>query len=166
MFALEVDTRHCLCCGICTDVCPPRAIAARPARAPGIEGCVTYDRLASPRNLERAAEAPDGYPYLAHPARCDGCGICVDECPVTVMRLLGTFGHGGEGEEAAGAASSPERSRLQPPVHRQNMARMFTVNSCSRTGWVTGSSFMSKRAMKPIFMFSRGVYQIDGVSFR
>jgi hypothetical protein len=46
MFALEIDTRHCLCCGICTDVCLPRAIAPRPARAPGIEGCVTYDRLA------------------------------------------------------------------------------------------------------------------------
>lgn len=27
------------------------------------------------------------FPYMAHPHRCDGCMLCVNECPVLALEL-------------------------------------------------------------------------------
>ena len=29
------------------------------------------------------------FPYLASPEKCNGCGVCVRECPVNALELLG-----------------------------------------------------------------------------
>jgi ferredoxin len=35
---------------------------------------------------------PDVFPYLGAPERCDGCGLCVRECPVSALVLIGADG--------------------------------------------------------------------------
>jgi len=85
MFTLELNARQCLCCGICMDVCRPGALRMRTWRGRTVEG----PRLPGEANGQsgEVRAAPMTFPYLAHPERCDGCGECVAQCPVTVLTL-------------------------------------------------------------------------------
>ncbi len=95
MFALRLNTRACISCGICMDVCAPRAIAMRTAGRKRVEGtCLVLQHMCTfgePR-LEDITFMT--YPYLAIQEGCDGCSICVQQCPVSALKILG----GSEGE--------------------------------------------------------------------
>jgi ferredoxin len=53
MFKLRLEARQCLCCGICMDVCLPRAIDMHSYRTRGVEGeLLTYVMLDSRTNTE------------------------------------------------------------------------------------------------------------------
>jgi ferredoxin len=88
MYSLRLHGKECVGCGICVDVCDPQAIAMRTKSARKIEGSrLTYLSLQSPGNLELAAVEMGTFPYLRHPALCDGCGRCVTECPISALEL-------------------------------------------------------------------------------
>lgn len=72
---LNVDFSRCVACGICEDVCGPRALRLVPM--PGPRG---WD----PRPGVQAAGA---LPRLADPDRCDGDRRCVEECPAGALEL-------------------------------------------------------------------------------
>jgi NAD-dependent dihydropyrimidine dehydrogenase PreA subunit len=91
MFSLKLRSTACISCGICQDVCQPRAIAMRPATAAGPEGQILlYQFLNSPSNPERPSPVMTTFPYLASPEACNGCGECVHQCPVTALELTQT----------------------------------------------------------------------------
>lgn len=63
------------------DVCPLGVIAMHVTGIAGVEGS---------RRLQENGLAPGGmmtFPFLASPETCDGCARCVEECPVTALRL-------------------------------------------------------------------------------
>lgn len=104
MFQLKLDGQLCISCGICMDVCAPKAIAMRLHRAANAEGSArTYLFLQSSRNAERQPEKMMTFPYLAEPARCNGCAACVRECPVSALELLGAVEHSMAACSAAGS---------------------------------------------------------------
>jgi ferredoxin len=74
MRTCRLDARQCISCGICLDVCLPGALDMRIWRGPAVEG----------RTREPAAGAMT-FPYLSHPERCDGCLICMRECPTDAL---------------------------------------------------------------------------------
>jgi len=86
VFQLKLDGRLCVSCGICMDVCAPRAIAMRVHRAAKVEGDAPSRNRG---NAERRPQAMMTFPYLASPEKCNGCGVCVRECPVNALELLG-----------------------------------------------------------------------------
>ena len=97
MYVIRLDARQCVSCGICADVCDPRALRMRVWRGRTVEG-VLSDR----RSALRKADAGT-FPYLADPARCDGCLACVEECPVRALALFSktTFGAPPPGADAS-----------------------------------------------------------------
>jgi ferredoxin len=90
MFALRLNARACLSCGICMDVCPPRAISMRTASRKRVEGArLTLPLLGSFGEPSSELASMMTFPYLAIPEQCDGCGLCVQQCPVPALELLG-----------------------------------------------------------------------------
>lgn len=104
MYHLKLAARQCISCGICMDVCAPRAIALRPHAARRVEGpALAYPYVGSAAGLaagsgvgpavgaghraQRPAAPPGIFPYLAAPARCDGCAACVRQCPAAALTL-------------------------------------------------------------------------------
>ncbi len=88
MFSLRLAGKECISCGICMDVCRPKAIQMRTKWPRSPEGRrLTYLHLASSRNKEAPVAAMATLPYLAVPALCDGCAHCVAECPTTALEL-------------------------------------------------------------------------------
>jgi NAD-dependent dihydropyrimidine dehydrogenase PreA subunit len=89
MFRLKLDGRQCLACGICMDVCHPRAIALRLAKASPVEGnSLTFLLLETTHNSEMTLQMKGTFPYLARPELCDGCGDCIEQCPAGALVLL------------------------------------------------------------------------------
>jgi ferredoxin len=87
MFQLKLMGRSCISCGICMDVCGPRAIAMRVYKGMAVEGLSpTY--LAGLGVSEAPPQPMTSLPYLAAPDRCDGCGDCVDQCPAIALTLI------------------------------------------------------------------------------
>jgi len=72
------------------DVCPVRAIGMHVDRAQSaLEGsCRTHDLLGKAGRLRAETKRLAAYPYLATPARCDGCGLCIRECPVSALTWM------------------------------------------------------------------------------
>jgi ferredoxin len=88
MFSLRLNGKECVGCGICVDVCAPRAIEMRTKSPRRIEGSrLTYLRLESRHNRELATAEMGTYPYLRFAALCDGCARCVTECPISALEL-------------------------------------------------------------------------------
>ena len=88
MFSLKLNGKSCISCGICMDVCRPGAIAMRTNQPKGVEGkTLSYLSLRSPGNAEQMAEPMMTFPYLAYPDLCDGCALCVNECPTVALEL-------------------------------------------------------------------------------
>ena len=84
MYELALNARQCLCCGICADVCTPRALGLRPWRGRTVERRL----LAAPALAAAPAVVAESFPFMAAGARCDGGLDCVNECPVSVLQLV------------------------------------------------------------------------------
>lgn len=70
------------------DVCTPRAIDMRINQASTIEGkFLSYVWLRTNGEVERPIENMMTFPYLVSPDDCDGCLICVYECPVNALNI-------------------------------------------------------------------------------
>ena len=90
MYRLELDATLCINCGTCMDLCPPRAIDMKVHGGEcAVEGAMClYLLLSGPGNPERPRRAMMTFPFLARPAACDGCGVCVRECAVGALDVL------------------------------------------------------------------------------
>jgi ferredoxin len=77
MFRLRHKAKDCVACGICMDVCAPRAISMRTRTVRSVEG-----------RLRGEFRQLMTFPYMSRPELCDGCGWCVQECPCMALELL------------------------------------------------------------------------------
>ena len=88
MFKLRVDVKQCVSCGICMDVCMPRAISMRTSVSRTVEGkLLTHLHASLDRTMEAVVESAMTFPYLAIPDQCDGCSDCVQGCPTLALQL-------------------------------------------------------------------------------
>lgn len=88
MFSIRLLAKDCISCGICMDVCVPKAIAMRTTWSRSPEGKAFTYRFLDSRDLEELIPVQMmTFPYLAHPELCDGCETCVDQCPVDSLKL-------------------------------------------------------------------------------
>lgn len=88
MFKLRLRPHRCISCGICMDVCPPRAIDMRLNLSTGIEGSrLTIHHLEEVGAIAVAEQRMMTFPFMSFPDRCDGCMLCVHECPVEALIL-------------------------------------------------------------------------------
>jgi ferredoxin len=70
------------------DVCLPRAIDMRPFKKGALEGTVlSYLALNSDRNPEVSPQAMATFPFMARADYCDGCMVCVNQCPTSALEL-------------------------------------------------------------------------------
>jgi ferredoxin len=80
-FAVKVDEATCINCGICMDVCPIRTLDM--TRAEGFGPEATFVRS--------NADAAPKYPWMmtvpVQVTHCNGCTICVRECPTEAISI-------------------------------------------------------------------------------
>jgi Pyruvate/2-oxoacid:ferredoxin oxidoreductase delta subunit len=82
-FAVTIDRGRCFNCGVCMDVCPIRSLDMTRPTVPGPEA--TSDRTPQ--------DPPPSAWLMAAPVQvdhCNGCTICVRECPVQAISLEAT----------------------------------------------------------------------------
>ncbi|MBI2214780.1 MAG: 4Fe-4S binding protein [Acidobacteria bacterium] len=79
MFRIVLQAKVCVSCGICVDVCRPVALGLRTFRNNGVEGA----RLSASLPVAEMGT----FPYMRDAARCDGCMLCVNECPVEALSM-------------------------------------------------------------------------------
>jgi NADH-quinone oxidoreductase subunit F len=92
-YRIDIDSRNCINCGICMDVCPVEALDMSRPQSPGVEAGPGQGPI--PWLMERPIQVGE----------CVGCSICIRECPVSVMTL------------ATVAGPTPLAAR-QGPIHR------------------------------------------------
>src|SRR5438552_17172270 len=107
MYVLDLDGANCISCGICRDCCPPGAIDMRVQTHSGVETFL----------FVTAAPRFETFLFLAAPASCNGCLLCVHECPV-------------------GALSVYELSALGAPRHRLPCAEVYAERAERRRALV------------------------------
>ena len=91
MYKLKLIAKECISCGICMDVCIPKAIDMRIFKGNVIEGNVlTYLELNAHPKQEQAPVQMMTFPYMANYELCDGCIICVEECPTNAIDIIST----------------------------------------------------------------------------
>lgn len=88
MYSLSLNTKSCISCGICADVCSPKVIELKTIRNAGIEGSASFiSLLDSTSNREVLAKNYETFPFLKHSTLCDGCMVCVKECPCCAISI-------------------------------------------------------------------------------
>jgi ferredoxin len=71
------------------DLCLPKAIDMRIHKGNKIEGNgLSYLELNGNSNKEQAPEQMMTFPYMANYVLCDGCMICVKECPTNAIEII------------------------------------------------------------------------------
>jgi len=84
MVKLILRARDCISCGICMDVCAPGALEMRAFRRIGVEG--------APRSASDPVAEMGTFPFLQDAGLCDGCLLCVEQCPVEALSLVRASG--------------------------------------------------------------------------
>jgi len=70
------------------DVCVPKAIDMRIHKGNSIEGkYLTYLEFNGKINKELLPEQMMTFPFMANVESCDGCMICVNECPTLAIDI-------------------------------------------------------------------------------
>lgn len=88
MYRLKLNAKECISCGICMDVCLAKAIQMRIDKGKTIEGNnLVYLELNGKANLELSPEQMMTFPFMANVEHCDGCMICVYECPTSAINI-------------------------------------------------------------------------------
>ncbi len=89
MYVLNLNGKTCISCGICMDVCPRKAIGMKKFNGKAVEGeFLIYLRFHKKGNHEHPKEEMMTFPYMQNPAECDGCMICVEECPTGSIGIV------------------------------------------------------------------------------
>lgn len=109
MFRLKLNARHCISCGICMDLCDRDAIDMRRSLDGGIEGSLTLIN-------RRHTAAMMTFPFLSDPENCDGCGVCIRECPVAALELVARLPGPGGPLATSRPASFAQSSIAAAPV--------------------------------------------------
>ena len=79
-YRIDIDSKNCINCGICMDVCPVEALDMSRPQSPGVEAGPGEGPI--PWLMERPIQVGE----------CVGCSICIRECPVSVMTLATVAG--------------------------------------------------------------------------
>jgi len=79
-YRIDIDSKNCINCGICMDVCPVEALDMSRPQSPGVEAGPGEGPI--PWLMERPIQVGE----------CVGCSICIRECPVSVMTLATVTG--------------------------------------------------------------------------
>jgi Pyruvate/2-oxoacid:ferredoxin oxidoreductase delta subunit len=84
MYKFLLNTKECISCAICVDLCPHIALSMRIYTGKTIEG---FHQIASSEfdSLEPYDAEKLSFPFLTDNNLCDGCMICVKECPVVAI---------------------------------------------------------------------------------
>lgn len=86
MYTLKLNSKECISCGICADVCEPRAIEMRICNSNTVEGkCLMYTGLNNLFNSELPPNEMMSFPLMENSLLCNGCLICVNECPTSAL---------------------------------------------------------------------------------
>jgi ferredoxin len=89
MYKLKLSAKDCISCGICMDVCLPKAIAMRIHKGKTIEGVyLSCLELNGAKKKESVFEQMMTFPFMANVDNCDGCMDCVKECPTNAIEIL------------------------------------------------------------------------------
>jgi len=89
MYILKLNAKNCISCAICMDICVPKAIGLRIHKGKTIEGnYFTFLELKNNFNEEHLPKQMMTFPFLAKPELCNGCMLCVEECPVSSIEIL------------------------------------------------------------------------------
>lgn len=92
MYKLKLNAKDCISCGICMDVCSLNAIDMRINKGKTIEGNnFIYLDLNGKTNKELPPEKMFTFPFMALPELCDGCMVCVKECPTYAIDIENEF---------------------------------------------------------------------------
>jgi ferredoxin len=71
------------------DLCLPKAIDMRIHKGNTLEGkYLSYLELNINANCESMPEQMMTFPYMANYVLCDGCMICVEECPTNAIEII------------------------------------------------------------------------------
>lgn len=91
MYKLRLNAKQCISCGICADLCPLQALSMRSQETDGVEGSWRGGRvLADQWGDPVPAARKETFPLLRASALCDGCQLCVRECPVAALTVWDT----------------------------------------------------------------------------
>ena len=80
-FAVTVDEATCINCGICMDVCPIRTLDMTRTKVAGPEATFLRGKGPEPAGHDWMMEFP------VQVNHCNGCTICVRECPTEAITI-------------------------------------------------------------------------------
>jgi NAD-dependent dihydropyrimidine dehydrogenase PreA subunit len=86
MFKFVLNTRECISCAVCVDLCSPVALSMKAYSGKTIEG-KTQIKSNEFDNLKVFEENKLSFPYFSSPIECNGCMVCVNECPVNAIEI-------------------------------------------------------------------------------
>src|SRR6202142_3550871 len=110
-YRIDIDSRNCINCGICMDVCPVEALDMSRPQSPGVEAGPGEGPI--PWLMERPIQVGE----------CVGCSICIRECPVSVMTLATVAGP---------TALAPRQGPIHRPVESVSPNAWIPLSSVTR----------------------------------
>lgn len=88
MYKLKLNSSDCISCGICQDVCLPKAIGMRTHKGKTIEGKMLIIPDIEVESIDYTTDNLMTFPFMEKDSLCDGCLDCVKECPTSAINIL------------------------------------------------------------------------------